>query len=100
MVERKVHAGRIGQVSRDVAIAHVDLSVLHVFGVHELDLVDQVHFVEQHGADQSVEIAASDEAILLRAHKLHPSKVPGFGAEASAAATAAVLQAHLKVYSA
>ena len=59
--KNKVRAGHIGQVGGDVPLGDRNLSVLHVFGVHELDIVDQVHFLEQHGADQPVKIATGNE---------------------------------------
>ena len=40
-----------------------DLAVLHVLGVDELDLVDQVELLQEHGADEPVEVAARDEAV-------------------------------------
>ena len=68
VVERQVGARHIGQIGRDVVRPDVDLAVLHVLGVHELDLVDQAHFVQQHGANEAVEVAAGDETVLLGAH--------------------------------
>jgi hypothetical protein len=34
----------------------------------ELDLVDEVELLEQHGADQAIEIAAGDQAVLAVFH--------------------------------
>jgi hypothetical protein len=41
----------------------------------ELDLVDQVQFVEQHRADQAVEITARDEAVFFVGHVLLPENL-------------------------
>ena len=60
VVERKVRSCHVGQVGGDVTAGDVHLAVLHVFGVDKLDLVDHVQFIEQDGADKTVEIAAGD----------------------------------------
>src|SRR3546814_6375535 len=61
-------ARHIGQVGDDVPRADLDLAVLHVLGVDEADVVDQVQVPQQHGAGQAVEIAARDEAELAAVH--------------------------------
>src|SRR5215213_4227182 len=68
MVECEVHTWHIRQVGRDVAIAHLDLSILHVLRMHELDVVDQVQLVEQHCAHEPIEVAARDEAVFFLTH--------------------------------
>jgi len=65
VVKRQVHTRHVGQVGGDVAVGHLHLAVLHVLGVNELDVVDQVQLVEQDGADQSIEIAAGNQTVFL-----------------------------------
>ncbi len=61
---------------------------LHVLRVDEQDVVDQVELLEQHGADEAVEVRAGDEAVLgarqwiLRACLRIPS-APAPGTDAS-----------------
>lgn len=57
--------GHVRQVGGDVARADGDFSVLHVFRVHEQDVVDQAEVAQQDRADQAVEIAAGDESELF-----------------------------------
>ncbi len=61
MVESQMHPVHIGQVGGDVAVGDGDDAVLHILGMHELDVVDHLKMLEQHGADQAVEIAAGDK---------------------------------------
>ena len=61
IVEGQVYPRHIGEVRGDVLSADRDHAVLHVLGVHEKDLVDQVQMLEQDGADKAVEIAARDQ---------------------------------------
>ena len=68
VVERDVAARHVGKVGDDVAARDGHRAVLHVLGVHELDVVDQVDFAEQHAADQAVEVAAGYEAVVPRRH--------------------------------
>ena len=63
MVERQRHLGAVGQVRGDVICGQLDLAVLDVLGMDEQDLVKESELLEQGGADESVEVAASDEAI-------------------------------------
>lgn len=65
MVERQVDARHVRQVGGDVAVGDRHLAVLHVFGVNEQDVVDHVQFTEEHSAYESVEIAASDQAVFV-----------------------------------
>ena len=65
VVERQVHARVVGQVGRDVGRAQLDLPVLHVLGMHELDVAEDVHLPEEGGTDQPVEIAARHQAVTL-----------------------------------
>ena len=65
MVEGQVTTRYVGQVGRDVAFANLDLAVLHVLRVDEQDVVDHVQFLQQDGADQTVEITAGHEAVLF-----------------------------------
>ena len=58
----------VGQIGDDVASRDRYDAVLHVFGMDELDLVDQVEFAQQHAADEPVEIAACHETKFLVRH--------------------------------
>lgn len=61
VVKSEACSSNVGQVGRDVSTGDVDPFVLNVFGMNELDVLDDLKFVEQHGADQTVEIAAGDQ---------------------------------------
>ena len=54
--------GAVGQVGRDVIGGQLDLAVLHVLGMDEQNLVEEPELLEQGGADEAVEVAASDES--------------------------------------
>src|SRR3712207_1785685 len=69
MVEGEMAARHIGQVGRDVARGDRHLAVLHVLRVHEADLVDELQLLEEHSADQPVEVAAGDETVLGGGHR-------------------------------
>jgi hypothetical protein len=47
----------------DITCGDIDLAVLHILGVDELDVVDHVELAEQHGADQTVKVAAGYQTI-------------------------------------
>ena len=68
MVEGEVGGSDVGQVGGDVARRDVDLAILHVFRMHELDVVDQAQFVEQYGTDEAVKVTARDETEFLLGH--------------------------------
>jgi hypothetical protein len=68
VVEHQMRPRHVGQVGGDVAAGDLHLAVLHVLGVHELDVVDQVQLVEQDGTGQAVEVAARDEPVFLVGH--------------------------------
>ena len=65
VVEHQVGIGRVGQVGGDVAGTDLHLPVLDVLGMHEQDLPDQPELLEQHRADQSVEVAPRDQPVSL-----------------------------------
>ncbi len=68
----------IRQVGGDVVVRDQNGSVLHVLGVNELDLVNHVHFLEQHGTYQAVEIAPGYKAVFALAHDfplIHPNEI-------------------------
>jgi len=64
MVEDQVRAGHVREVRRDVLAGDLDLAVLHVFRVDELDLVHHAELLQEHGAYETVEVAARDQSIL------------------------------------
>ena len=45
--------------------AELDLAVLHVLGVDEHDVVEDVEVLEQGGAHEPVEVTARDESVAL-----------------------------------
>jgi hypothetical protein len=61
VIEGEVHAFHVGKVGGDVAVGDLDHPVLHVLGVDELDLVDEIELLEDGGAHQPVEVAARDQ---------------------------------------
>ena len=62
MVERERDLGAVRQVRRDVVGRKFDLAVLHVLGVDEQDVVEDPELLQQGGADETVEVAAGDQA--------------------------------------
>ena len=68
VVKDQVRVRRVGQVGGDVAGADLYLPVLHVFGMHEQDVLDESELLEQHSTDQPVEVTPSDQPISL--HRL------------------------------
>ncbi len=74
VVEHQVGAGDVRQVGRDVAGGDHDFAVLHVLGMDEQDVVDQFEMPEQHGAHETVEVAAGHEAEFVgnSGHLAHP----------------------------
>ena len=70
VVEYHMRAGGIGQVGGDIPRPDLDLSILHILGVNELDLVDHIEVFEQHGADQPIEITTCDQAEFLVFHSV------------------------------
>ena len=65
MIEDQMADRRIRQVRADVPGPQVGFAVLDVLRVHEHDLVDEVQLFEQDRADQTVEIAAGHQSVLL-----------------------------------
>jgi hypothetical protein len=61
VVKRQVRRCHVGQVGGDVPVGDLDLAVLHVLGVNELDVVNQVQFFQQYGADQAVKVTAGHQ---------------------------------------
>jgi hypothetical protein len=64
-----VSAFDVRQVGADVASRDLDLAVLHVLGMDEQDVVDQVELFQQDGAHQAVEIAAGHQPELAFSHR-------------------------------
>jgi len=64
MIEGEIDTFVERHVGRNVVVGKVDLAILHLARMDEQDVVDQLHFLEQNGADQAVEIAAGDQAEL------------------------------------
>ena len=70
VVEHQVAARHIGKVGDDVPVRDRHDAVLHVLGMDELDLVDQVELAQQHAAHEAVEVAAGDKSELGWRHEL------------------------------
>ena len=68
VVEGDGHPGVIGQVRGNIVFGELDLAVLHVLGVHEFDLVDELELLEHHGAGQTVKITSRDKSSYLLFH--------------------------------
>ncbi|MGH1570348.1 hypothetical protein ACRAWG_06370 [Methylobacterium sp. P31] len=68
MIEGEMAGFDVRQIGDDVAIRDRDNAILHVLGMNELDLVDQVEFVQQHAADETVKVATRHKAELLLRH--------------------------------
>jgi hypothetical protein len=69
VVKGQVDALHIGQVGGNVTICDIHLAILHILGVNELYIVDQVQVLEQHGTDKTVEITAGNEAKFFSGHQ-------------------------------
>ena len=63
VIEGQRHLGPVGQIGRDVVGRQLDLAVLDVLWVHEQDVLEDPELLQQGGADQTVEVAAGDEAV-------------------------------------
>ena len=50
------------QVGRDIVLCKLYLSILYVFRMYELDLVDHVHLLQHHRAGKAVKIASCYKA--------------------------------------
>jgi nitric oxide synthase oxygenase domain/subunit len=68
VVKGQIDAGNEWQVGRDIALGDLDFAILHILGMNELDVIDHVQFIEQNGADQTIEVAAGDQAVFLGSH--------------------------------
>ena len=62
MVECELYSGIKGEVRGDVITGNVYFAVLHILGVNEFDLIDQIHFLQKHGTDKSVEITSCNKS--------------------------------------
>ena len=68
VIEDQAGTGNVGQIGGDVAFGDFDLAVLHILGMHELDFVDHLQFVEQNSADQTIEITAGNQTVFFLTH--------------------------------
>ena len=46
------------EIGGDVVVADRDLPILHILGMDKLDLIDQVHFLKDHGAHQAIKVTS------------------------------------------
>lgn len=84
VVERQRHLGAVREVRRDVVGGQLDLSVLHVLGVDEEDVVQEAQLLQEGGADETVEVAAGDQpvgAFWINSGSRHESFVVAAGPE-------------------
>ena len=51
----------VRKVGEDVVAGDVDLAVLDVFRMREVDLLDRLHFLEQQGTGEAVEVGARNQ---------------------------------------
>jgi len=61
VVECQMHAIHVRKVCGDVGTGNQNRPVLHVLGVHELDVINHVQFFKKHRAYQTIEIATGDQ---------------------------------------
>jgi hypothetical protein len=76
VVEDQVRIRRVGEVGGDVGGPDFHLPVLHVLGMHEQDVLDQPELLEQHRADQAVEVTPGNQPISLHRHLLTGRQTP------------------------
>ena len=65
VVEHKVRTLDIWQIRQDVARPDFDQAVLHILGMHELDVIDEIEVLEQHSANEAIEVTAGDKAVRI-----------------------------------
>jgi hypothetical protein len=63
VVERQGDLRAIRQVGGDVVRRQLDLAVLNVLGVDEQNVLEDAELLQQRSADETVEIAAGDQAM-------------------------------------
>ena len=66
VVERQRDLGAVRQVRGDVVGRERDFAVLHVLRVNEQDVLEESQLLQQGGADETVEVAAGDQAPCAR----------------------------------
>ena len=77
VVEGQADARDVGKVGGDVALADLDLAVLHVLRVDEQDVLEEVELLEEGGAHEAVEVGARDEAVAVGAWSVGRQLAPG-----------------------
>jgi hypothetical protein len=65
VIEGQVHARHVRHVGGDVSFADLHLAVLHVFRMHELDVIQNAELLEQHGTHEPVEITTRHQPEFL-----------------------------------
>ena len=65
VIEGEVHTRHVRHVGGDISFAHLHFAVLHVFRMHELDVVQNAELLEQHGTHEPVEITARHQPVFL-----------------------------------
>src|SRR5690606_29473085 len=63
VVKGHIDALDIGKVGGDDVIINVDQPVLHILGVGEGNIVDNVEFFQENGADQPIHVRTGNKAI-------------------------------------
>ena len=54
-----------GEVCSDVIFMQVHLTILNILGMHEENIIDQVFFLQDHGADKTVKIAPRHQPVFF-----------------------------------
>ena len=65
VVKCETYSGVKGKICRDVILGDIDFSILNILRVNELDLIDNVEFLEQHGAYESVKVTSGNKSLLV-----------------------------------
>jgi hypothetical protein len=77
VIKGNVNAFDIRKVGRDIAIANRYDTILHIFGVDEFDVGDEVEMLKQDSTDEAVEIAAGNQPkFFLVRHPRPPEILP------------------------
>src|SRR4029079_3837977 len=86
VIEPQPAARHVGDIRQDVGRGRHELPILQVLGVDKLDLVNRLHLLQQHGADQAVEIGTcyQSHGYLLSNHLLFSSSSPSRTANTAA----------------
>jgi hypothetical protein len=76
VIKAKMATGDVGQIRNNVTRSDLNQTVLHIFGMHEHNVVQHLKFTQQSSTYEAVEVAASNEAIIesLQGHRNHTAR--------------------------